>query len=240
MNSGYFVTGTDTGIGKTVVSACLCLALQGSIQRVAYMKPVQTGCDTAADGRGVPPDPAFVLSATGFTPDPDEVADVCPVSLRLPASPHLAAAEQSRLIDVSALVAAFNRLQTRYEQLVVEGAGGVMVPLNDKATILDLIQALALPAVVVARSGLGTINHTWLTLDTLRRAGVAVAGVVLVDTTDQPPGLIEADNARVIAARGRVPVLAHLPYDAATARGIVNPAYLKEQAERLRTQLTVQ
>ena len=238
MRSGYFVTGTDTGIGKTVISACLYAALRDGNKRVGYMKPVQTGCDVSVNGVLIAPDPAFVMAATDFAPAADELSDVCPVRLRLPASPHLAAAEEGRLIDMAALIAAYERMQARYELLVVEGAGGVMVPLNDTQTMLDLMQALALPVIVAARSGLGTINHTLLTIKALSGAGLTVAGVVLVDTADQPPGLIEADNARVIADRGQVPVLAHFPYDTATACGKVNPDYIQSQSRSLRPVLT--
>lgn len=156
-----FVTGTDTDVGKTVVSALL-LAGRGGY----YWKPVQSGADQGTDTQAV--------RAMSGLPSHRFLAEAC--TLRAPLSPHEAAAREGARIDLADI-----RMPDfpEGEPLVVEGAGGVMVPLGDGLFMLDLMRALALPVLVVARSGLGTINHTLLTVAALRRSGLEVAGVVL-------------------------------------------------------------
>lgn len=186
-----FVTGTDTGVGKTIVSAWLCRHLQAD-----YWKPVQTGA-------GQDDDSATVAELAGCRTHPPRWA------LSLPASPHLAAREAEQRIAVAdfALPDA--------SRLIVEGAGGVLVPLNEEETLLSLMQRLQLPVVVAARSGLGTLNHTGLTLMALRQAGLTVAGIVLV-------GDAHPDNRSTLARRapvlGELPVLD--PLDAAALAGV--------------------
>jgi dethiobiotin synthase len=173
-----FVTGTDTGVGKSYVAALLAVGLQA-----AYWKPVQSGDDT---------DTAWVRRVTGLPEDRLVPEAYC---LRAPLSPHEAARREGVRIEMDRLA-----LPAR-QRLVVEGAGGVMVPLDDEHLMIDLIAVLALPALVVARSELGTINHTLLTLDQLRRRDCPILGVVV----NGPPN--EA-NCRAIADYGQVRVLA--------------------------------
>ena len=179
--TGVFVTGTDTGIGKTLVAAWLVRNW-----RASYWKPVQSG---VADGS----DAACVADLAPGTP-------VHPSAyvLRAPLSPHEAAAREGRRIDLDAFTL------PAASPLVVEGAGGVLVPLNETATMADLMVRLGLPVLVVARSTLGTINHTLLTLEALAHRGLTVAGVVL----NGPPN---PANRRAIEQYGRVAVLAELP-----------------------------
>jgi malonyl-CoA O-methyltransferase len=181
---GVFVTGTDTGIGKTVVSACLVRAWQAS-----YWKPVQSGIEDD--------DTATVIRLAALAPDrhaPPAYA------LRASLSPHAAAALEGIAIDLDRL-AAVPALPT---PLVVEGAGGVLVPLTDRQLMIDLMARLALPVVLVARSGLGTINHTLLSLMALRARGLAIAGVVM----NGPPN---PGNRAAIESHGAVRVIAELP-----------------------------
>ena len=173
-----FVTGTDTGVGKSYVAALFAVGLQA-----AYWKPVQSGADT---------DTAWVRRVTGLSAERLLPETYC---LRAPLSPHEAARREGVQIEMDQLV-----LPAR-ERLVVEGAGGVMVPLNDAHLMIDLIAALALPVVVVARSELGTINHTLLTLDQLRRRDCPVFGVVVNGPANEA-------NCRAIADYGQVRVLA--------------------------------
>lgn len=197
-----FVTGTDTDAGKTVISALLTLALDAH-----YWKPIQSGVNTDSDTRDV-------QSLTGL---PQE--RFLPEAYRLtePLSPHEAAAIDGVRIDLNAITPP---ALPQDAPLVVEGAGGLMVPLNDKALMLDLITRLGLPVVVVARSGLGTINHTLLTLAALRAAGAEVAGVIM----NGPP---HPANADAIAHFGRVPVLAQVPM-----LGDLSPQGLKNACAR--------
>lgn len=229
MSAGYFVTGTDTGIGKTVVSAILVQALLDQGQRVAYMKPVQTGCEQRA-GEWIAPDPEFVARATGVNGDPDLV---CPYRFPLPASPHLAAAEAGTHIELDPILAAYRRLQTDHDALVVEGAGGVMVPLNKTTLMLDAMKAINLPVVIVARAGLGTLNHTLLTVRAIRDAKLECAGLVLVQHQVDDDPRIEADNRRTLERLGEVPVWTTLRHDPALARNEINCDYIRANAKQL-------
>jgi malonyl-CoA O-methyltransferase len=183
---GWFVTGTDTGVGKTLVAACLVRRLGAE-----YWKPAQTGL---ADGDD---DTATVAALAGLTPDrihPPRHAFAAPLS------PEAAAALQGVEVSLGDFT-----LPTTYRPIVVEGAGGVLVPLGGGATMADLMIRLGLPAVLVARSTLGTINHTLLSLEALRRRAIAVCGVVMVG----PPN---AGNRLAIERHGAVCVLAALPW----------------------------
>lgn len=182
---GVFVTGTDTGVGKTLVAACLVRAWDGR-----YWKPVQTGaaedvsdtetvCWLADIGAERWHPPAHIYTA--------------------PLSPHAAAAWDGAEIHLSDF-----SLPAGAGPLVVEGAGGLMVPLNPTDLMIDLIGRLGLPVVLVSRSTLGTINHTLLSLEALRRRAVPVLGVVI----NGPPN---PENRAAIASFGRVPVIAELP-----------------------------
>lgn len=185
---GVFVTGTDTGVGKTVVAACLVRAWHA-----AYWKPVQTGLATE-DGD----DTATVVRLAGLPP----ARGHRPVhALQAPLSPHAAAAHEGVRIALDDF-----HLPAGPQPLVVEGAGGVLVPLNDDGDLMiDLIARLGLPVVLVARTTLGTINHTLLSLAALRARGIAVAGVIL----NGPPN---PGNRDAIARFGAARVLAELPW----------------------------
>ncbi len=190
---GLFVTGTDTNVGKTVVSAALL-----SRFRVAcacrYWKPIQTGC--ASDD-----DTATVRHLSGGT-----AADILDRGVRLqaPVSPHLAARTAGEHLEIEPL-AALLRAQHAAGSWVVEGAGGVLVPINETQTMADLMVAMALPVVVVARTTLGTINQTLLTIEALRRRSLTVAGVVMVGEPND-------DNRASIELYGDVKVAAVMPW----------------------------
>jgi len=200
---GVFVTGTDTGIGKTHVSAALLAAARARGLDVVPMKPVQTGDDR---------DLEICLRAAGLDPSAEELALMCPWCAGPACSPHLAARLTGRTIVLDALVAAAQELAARHDALVVEGAGGVLVPLNDRHTVLDLMQRLALPVLVIARGSLGTINHSLLTVRVLRNAGLRVLGVVLNDNVPGERDAVRRDNPLAIAQYGDVPVLGDLPH----------------------------
>ena len=198
MQRGLFVTGTDTGVGKTVVSAALMIALRPS-GPMRYWKPIQTGIEQDDDTATV----AWLASCSS--------AELLTsgVRLRHPVSPHLAARLAGTVIDLPPLEDTFNAASNS-ARLVVEGAGGVLVPVNDLQFMTDLMARLDLPPVVVARSTLGTINHTLLTIEALRHRSLTIAGVVLVG----PPN---AENHRAIEQYGEVPVLGDMPiFDALT------------------------
>ena len=169
--AGVFVTGTGTGVGKTVVACALIRALRARGIDVGAMKPVETG--VGADG---PQDAQALRAATG---EADPLADVCPYAFALPAAPSVAAAREGRSIDVTRLVAGFETLAGRHAYVVVEGAGGLRVPLRGRCDMRELAAHLGLPVLLVARAALGTINHTLLSLDALAARGLRLAGVVI-------------------------------------------------------------
>lgn len=174
---GLFVTATDTGVGKTLVACELIRRLRGRGIDACGMKPVETG--VGSEG----PLDALALRAAAGGSDPLE--DVCPQRFALPAAPAVAAEAEGRALDLAALLGAFTRLSARHECVIAEGAGGLLVPLAPGLDMAGLAAKLALPALVVARARLGTLNHTLLTLEALRARGIRVAGVV-VSRADGP------------------------------------------------------
>jgi dethiobiotin synthetase len=174
------------------------------------MKPVQTGCRRRA-GRLLAPDLEFCLRQADLKVSAAERRRMAPYCLAKACSPHLAAAGARRRIVLPRIVAAFHALAKKHKLVIVEGAGGLLVPLNEKDTMLDLIKALGLPVILVARPGLGTINHTLLSLREMDRAGIKPLGVVFNAADRKPWGDIERDNGATVARRGRVSVLGRLP-----------------------------
>lgn len=211
MKNGIFVTGTDTGVGKTVVCAALTAVLRAEGLDAVPMKPVQTG----AAGSGVnrtAPDLEFCLSITGLDVSAREKRLMAPYSLSKPCSPHLAAAAARKRIRQAKILDSFGRLLGDRDMVLVEGAGGVLVPIDGHNTMLDLMLAMKLPVVLVSRPGLGTINHTLLSLRELRRARAAVLGVVINEAGPSARGDIEEDNVRTIERMGRTRILGRLPF----------------------------
>jgi dethiobiotin synthetase len=202
--SALLVTGTDTGVGKTYVTCALAAALRAAGRRVAVMKPVETGVEHE------PVDAVALRRAAG---DPAPLDDVCPVRLRAPLAPAVAARLEGRTIDVDALVARVVRRAAEADVLLVEGAGGLLVPLARNATFLDLALAARLPLLVVGANRLGVINHCALTVRVALAAGVAVRGVVLSQTVATADRSVDT-NGEVIAALSGRPCLAELAHGA--------------------------
>jgi dethiobiotin synthetase len=206
-----FVTGTDTGVGKTVVTAALVsLARAGGIDAVP-MKPVQTGC-VFRDGAWDAPDISFVLGAAGLNVSSEEQRVMCPYRFELPCSPHLAAEKAGSEIAMDTIVECFHTLAKRHEMVVVEGAGGILVPVHDTVMMIDIMKRLDLPVVLVSRPGLGTLNHTLLSLHELQRWNIAVVGVIFCDAQPASGDYIERDNKATIERLGGVSILGTMPY----------------------------
>jgi dethiobiotin synthetase len=207
---GLFVTGTDTGVGKTIVSASLLAAMVAAGERVRAHKPVVSGLDDApeaiagAEGNW-PADHELLGAAAGMVPEA-----VSPLRFGPAVSPHLAAQLAGEPIQPELLLARA-RAGEPGETLIVEGVGGLLVPLAESYTICDLAAQLELPLVIAARPGLGTINHTLLTLRVARDAGLDVRAVVLTPWPQQPT-VLERSNRETIAHMGDVEVqtLAHV------------------------------
>ncbi|HET97723.1 MAG TPA: dethiobiotin synthase [Desulfurivibrio alkaliphilus] len=215
-----FVAATDTGVGKTMISALVVDFLRRRGVAAAYQKWVATGCSGP-----VPADLAAVAACSGQPPAlagaGGSVADgpfaaralqlAVPYRFRLPASPHLAAEQEGGRVEPERLRTLFRQARAGCELLVVEGVGGLLVPLNRQKLLVDLVAELALPVLLVARSGLGTINHTLLSLEALRSRKLPLVGVVFSDEAEELPAVIVEDNLRTIAELGWVPVLGRLP-----------------------------
>lgn len=213
MFRGFVVTGTDTDVGKTFTTAALSLWLRNQGLGIVPMKPVQTGAKPMSDGLRAP-DLDFTLGVLDYVPTPEE-RDLMQPFCYIPAcSPHLAVAEDEVAPSVEAIVGAAEELGRRHPAVVVEGAGGLMVPLNDREMMIDLFAALNLPVVLVGRVGLGTINHVLLSIDALKSRHIPVAGVILNETRPQgsEDAFIRADNPRTIAHFGGVPCFGTLPF----------------------------
>jgi dethiobiotin synthetase len=168
---GLFVTGTDTGVGKTLVTAALARALRARGVDVGVLKPSETG--VGPEG----PLDARALREAGGVPEP--LAQICPQPFALPAAPAVAAAAEGRLVDRAAIREAYEATRRAHELVLVEGAGGLLVPLDDGTDMAGLASELGLPLLVVARAALGTINHTRLTLEAAGHRDLPVAGVVI-------------------------------------------------------------
>ncbi|MFN8175627.1 MAG: dethiobiotin synthase [Solirubrobacteraceae bacterium] len=198
---GCFVTGTDTGAGKTVVAAALLAGLAAAGLRVAASKPVLTGTDEEPDPDW-PRDDVLLAAAAGGTRSSGEVA---PVRFGPPVSPHLAAELAGAPLEPARLASSTLEAGSGADALVVEGTGGLLAPLTPGYLVRDLALELGLPLVVAARPGLGTISHTLLTLEAARGAGLRVAGVVLTPWPARA-GAVERSNRHTIAALGAVAV----------------------------------
>lgn len=194
---GLFVTGTSTEVGKTVVAAVLARTLAEEGRRVAVFKPAVTGLEEEGET-----DHALLRRASGSNQSDEQIA---PYRYQPPASPHLAAALAGEEIEPERLRQAAREAAADADAIVCEGVGGLLVPLSPTYLVRDLATDLGYPLVVVASPGLGTINHTLLTLESARAAGLEVAAVVL-NPWPEDPTEIERDNRETIAKLGNVPV----------------------------------
>ncbi|HZR80834.1 MAG TPA: dethiobiotin synthase [Candidatus Binatia bacterium] len=202
--TALFVTGTDTGVGKTFVACALALALRRHGRRVAVMKPVETGVD------GEPEDALRLRAAAG---DPASLADVCPYRLRAPLAPAIAARLEHTMIDVDRLVALIRRRADAADVLLVEGAGGLLVPVHGRTTWAEVAERVGFPLLLVGANRLGTINHCALTARVAATAGLSVAGFVLSQPAPQTDES-SSSNAAAVAEFTGLPcwgIVPHLP-----------------------------
>ncbi len=204
---GLFITGTDTGVGKTLVSALLALMLQEAGRPCSYLKPMETGIadrqtrENEADG-------ARLKKAAGLEAP---LEAIIPYTFREPLAPLLAARREGRIVSREELLATVNRHLETNEFSLVEGAGGLLVPLAPGYLAIDLIREVRLPALVVCRSALGGVNHTLMTIRCLHQAGITVAGIVVNHLTG-PPGIAEQHFIPQVTEFTTVPVIGELPF----------------------------
>lgn len=206
-----FITGTDTDVGKTIVTAGLLRLLRERGMDAISMKPVQTGAEEV-DGRMTAPDLTVHWQTARVEATENERDLMAPYLYEPACSPHLAGRMAGSYPDIGHIVECANRLEDAHDALLIEGAGGAMAPIDESHTMIDLMLALASPVLVVAHRGLGTINHTLLTIDALRHAKLDILGVVFNETQNVEPDFIKQDNPASVAQFGKVEVLGNIDY----------------------------
>ncbi|MCJ2166050.1 MULTISPECIES: adenosylmethionine--8-amino-7-oxononanoate transaminase [unclassified Pseudodesulfovibrio] len=211
---GYFITGTDTGVGKTCVCAGLLRALADAGHKALAVKPVQTGC--VEKNNVLVAEDVLEYARLNVPHFPGGYPDACCRKYVPACSPHLAAKRAGDSLVLDQLVQEICNKGRNHDLILVEGAGGVAVPLNDGQTMLDLMHRLFLPVIIVADNRLGMINHTLMTIEAVRNRGLNVAGVVVTNTSPSRGGdlALRADNIAAIARHGDVAVLADIPFAA--------------------------
>ncbi len=208
MNQNYFITGTDTGVGKTHVTALLLAELRRRDLPAAGFKPIACGAGGRAD--------AQTYRKLMRNEVPLDVIN--PIYLRHPVAPSVAAKLEGQRIDLDKIHSVFRLLTSDFSPILVEGAGGLLVPIRRNYFVADLIRQLDLPLIIVARLGLGTLNHTLLTIRQAQAMKLKIAGIILNDTTGRR-GLAERTNAKAIAELAGVPLLGVVPHGRATGIG---------------------
>lgn len=225
---GVFVTGTGTGVGKTLIAAGLLKAFRDSRVSALPVKPVQTGCPEAG-GRLSAPDIEFSLKAAGLEPDENLMDLMCPFRFSPACSPHLAGRIYGIHADVETVIAKMGQLFEKSDFLVTESAGGILVPLNDSEKMLDLMVKLGWPVVLVARGDLGTINHSLLSLAVLKNAGLQTAAVVINHLTENT-SIVTRDNPRAIAKYGCVSRIVEIPFMRNPEELFSNPSFMNSMS----------
>lgn len=206
---GCFITGTDTAVGKTVVTAALALCLRQHGHRVAVMKPIETGCLQGQDLRS---DGGRLRALMNTTATLDQTG---PYRFPLPLAPLAAAREVGVSIEADRITTALDRLAIDHDCVVVEGVGGLMVPLSEEMDVRELIAILGLPAVVVGRTALGGVNHALLTLEALRQRAIPLIGIVLNQLGPETNQRQTDSTVALIRERSGIPVFGPMRYEPA-------------------------
>ncbi len=202
MKKQIFITGTDTGVGKTTVSEALSFLLREKGHSVGYFKPVETGCNKKCE------DADLLSKTTGQSLD-----EVLCYSFKEPVAPLVAERIENKKISLEKIKEHFERLKYNYEYLIVEGAGGILVPITEENgkiyTYLDLVEILEIPSIIISRAGLGTINHTVLTVEVMKKRGIKIEGIVM-NGFSRNPDIAEKTNPQIIEEMTNIPVVAKI------------------------------
>ena len=217
---GLFITATDTEVGKTVIAGAIANHFLRQNRKVAVLKPIATGCVPRREGL-VSEDAEFLASCADARFPLDII---CPVRYREPLAPQVAADRAKQPVDYEAITRSLTLMICDSDIIIIEGIGGLMVPLDPKHTTLDLAKWLGLPTVIVARPTLGTISHTLLTVEALRRAGIPIAGIVINRYPADSASIAEESNPRTIEKHARVPILAIVPDEPTLRRPPLPPS----------------
>ncbi len=233
MHTGIFVTSTDTGVGKTLVAAALAVALKKAGHMVGVMKPIETGISPS---KATQSDTARLRS---IIDSEEQIGAICPYRFALPLAPLAAAQAERQVINPETIRKVYRLLADRYDYTVVEGAGGVLVPITPDNDVADLIVRLKLPAVVIGRSGLGGVNHARLTIEALHRRKIPVVALVLNQTQSarsRTARIQERTTVELLRKQAGVPVLGPLPYQSGLTRRFRQSTLgwpARQQSERL-------
>ena len=208
MKPSFFITGTDTGVGKTAAACILARSFRAAGYRVGVMKPVETGC---ADNNGqlIPQDALRLKEASGSAAGLEVIN---PYRFTLPISPQTASEHFGVTIEFEKIKSCYDELIEDSDVMLVEGAGGLLVPISEGQTMADLALYLGLPVIVVSANRLGTINHTLLTVQCAISMGLKVAGVILNNTTPEDGDISRAYNRADIERLSQVPLLFEIPF----------------------------
>jgi dethiobiotin synthetase len=219
MKCGLFITGTDTGVGKTIVTGALAAVLHQKGVSVGVMKPVATGCVRRREGL-VSEDAEFLAQAADVL---EPLADITPVRFAEPVAPTVAAVRARQDVDMDAIWSTWRRLAAAHDVMLVEGIGGILCPITPEMFVAEMAREFGLPLVIVARPALGTINHTILTVEAARSRGLSVAGIVINGANPDTESVAEMTAPAEITRATGVPVVGVLPDDKGTdfARGIL-------------------
>lgn len=223
-SAGLFVTGTDTEVGKTVVAGGIAACLRRHGCSVGVFKPIATGC-TRRRGRLFSADTEFLAHCADTSQSLDQIT---PAMFTQPLAPAVAAKHACKTIDLDLLRQAFKLAQDEHDYVIVEGIGGLAVPLVDQYTVADFAAECGLPAIVVSRAGLGAINHTQLTVAYAQQHSIRVLGIVINQYDVEAIGIAEETNPQQINELSELPILAIVPHDAQTSveQGRIGPDVL--------------
>jgi dethiobiotin synthetase len=228
---GYFITGTDTNVGKTVVTACLANLFKNRGENVGVMKPIETGVDPECSS-SANSDAKFLMEVTGVQ---DTLEDVCPYRLKTPASPYQAAKIEGKELYPEIILARFRTLQSKHSMMLVEGIGGLLVPITRRFNVTDLALQMNLPLIIVSRIQIGILNHTLLTINAARQYGLKVAGVILNSLYEGELDTIEEEQGSLIKELSDTPILGNCPYihDVSSKGVIQNLALLQKKFHQI-------
>lgn len=208
MPKGFFVTGTDTGVGKTIITAALIKAAHLLGHKACGMKPIETGCLREGDVY-IPSDGMFIKTIAHME---ETVNHVSPCCFENPLAPFPASEIEGRSVDVEKIQTAYRELSKKYDVIIVEGIGGLLVPVTRDYFVLDLAKDLGLPVIVVSKPGLGTINHTMLTVTHAIKEGLDVAGIIINYSLPPENTPAEKTNPDVLKKVSPVPLIGIFPY----------------------------
>jgi dethiobiotin synthetase len=217
---GIFITGTDTGVGKTVVAGGIAAALKSQKTDIGVMKPLESGCQLVNNNL-LPEDALFLKEMSGSS---DPLEQICLYRFEKPLAPGVAAQLEGIEIKLDELKALYLKLKTKHDLMIVEGAGGLLVPVYENFLFSDLIKLFKLPIIVVAASRLGVINHTLLTVRYAQSLGIEVLGVVINHTSNHQE-IAEETNPKIIENLLNIPILGIVPYLTAFQQNKGNKEY---------------